>query len=62
MRDLRVPISPDIYEEAREWCMEHFGDEHTEYNKWRGLANNEVGGDFYFVFEEDAVAFKLRWS
>ncbi len=62
MMPVSVPINPENYEEAREWCMEEFGSEHADFATWRGLANNEIGGDFYFDNEEDAVAFKLRWT
>lgn len=54
-------IGPEIYVEAREWCMEELGDEHSDHACWRGLANNEIGGEFYFENAEDAMAFKLRW-
>ena len=56
-----VPIGPEIYEEAREWCVEEFGDPYIALPRWQGLANNEIGGDFYFKYSEDAMAFKLRW-
>ena len=55
-----VPVTPEIYIEAREWCVEHFGSDHKDFATWRGLANNEIGGDFYFDNEADAMAFKLR--
>ena len=59
-----VPAGPEIFEKARGWCVEEFGDTPLPlvFPRWYGLANsNEIGGYFYFKYSEDAVAFKLRW-
>lgn len=58
--DLRCWVSAEQYGEMRDWCIENFG-KANENDKWKILANNEVGGDVYFENEEDAAAFKLRW-
>lgn len=58
--NFRIFVKPKIYSEARQWCVEEFNEDRPHF-RWRALGNNELGADFYFAFEEDAVAFKLRW-
>ena len=59
--NFRIFVKPELYEETHNWCTEEFGEERPHF-RWRGIGNNELGADFYFAFEEDAVAFKLMWG
>lgn len=52
-------IGPKFYTEMYEWCEENFGPESKE--TWQMLANNEIGGQIYFIEHENAVLFKLTW-
>ena len=58
--NFRCLVKPEQYEEMRDWCIENFGKEY-DHDRWKMLANNEIGGEIYFETEEDAMAFKLRW-
>jgi len=58
--DLYCQVRSEQYEEMYDWCIEHFGKEHDD-DRWKMLANNDIGGDVYFQNPEDAMAFKLRW-
>lgn len=59
--DLRCWVEAEQYKEIRNWCIENFG-KANERETWSLLANNDVGGEIYFQNEEDAMAFKLRWT
>ena len=59
--NFRVFVGPELYITCIKWCEEEFGNERVDYSTWQALGNNELGADFYFENEEDAIAFKLRW-
>lgn len=58
--------------DAREWCVERFGVERAHFSpiprttgRWRLFIDTEEPGNpasFYFIDEQDAFDFKMRWG
>lgn len=59
MKEVDLYIKPEFYVEMHEWCETNFGHESEE--RWKMMANNDVGGTAFFMNDVDAMAFKLRW-
>lgn len=54
------------WQEERNWCAEHFGPSSRKVYEHLWEWNDKTwacfyGGYFSFAYEEDAMAFKLRW-